>query len=117
MDGGGRPHLVPITFVVDGDLVFHTVDHKPKRTTELKRLRNIAANPQVCVLCDHYTEDWSRLWWVRADGVAELWTDPTRCDPVVRMLAAKYPQYVGQPPAGPVVAVTVTRWSGWAAAG
>ena len=62
------PHLVPITFAVDGDALYSAVDAKPKSTRALRRLANIAANPAVSVLVDHYDDDWTRLWWARADG-------------------------------------------------
>ena len=64
----GRPHVVPICFVLDGDTLHTAVDEKPKRTRSLQRLRNIEANPNVEVLIDGYDEDWSRLWWVRLRG-------------------------------------------------
>ena len=57
---------MPVTFAVYGDLVCFAVDHKPKSTRDLRRLRNIRANDQVSVLVDDYADDWSRLWWVRA---------------------------------------------------
>src|SRR5947207_9112063 len=66
----GRPHIVPVTFAVDGDVIYSAVDAKPKTTTRLARLRNIAAEPRVAVLADHYQADWDRLWWARADGAA-----------------------------------------------
>ncbi len=113
---GGAPHLVPVTFVVRGDTVAIAVDHKPKTTTELRRLRNIEANPRVCLLADDYDEDWDRLWWVRADGTARVLRDAGRAEPA-GLLAAKYPQYAGRPPGGPVILVDVTAWRGWAAAG
>ena len=72
VDPGGRPHLVPITFALDGDAIVTAVDHKPKSTTKLRRLENIAANPEVSVLADRYEDDWSRLWWARADGTARV---------------------------------------------
>ena len=56
----GAPHLVPIVFAVRGDTIYHGVDAKPKRTTQLRRLANIAANPRVSVLVDHYDDDWTR---------------------------------------------------------
>ncbi|MET0817185.1 MAG: TIGR03668 family PPOX class F420-dependent oxidoreductase, partial [Solirubrobacteraceae bacterium] len=69
----GRPHVVPCTFAVLGeDTIVSAVDHKPKRTTALRRLANIAANPRVAVLADHYEDDWDALWWARADGVARV---------------------------------------------
>ena len=107
----GSPHLVPITFVVAGDMVFSAVDAKPKRTVELQRLTNISANREVCLLADEYADDWTQLWWARADGTARI-VDDERAQ---QLLAAKYPQYVSEPPPGPVLAMDVARWSGWAA--
>ena len=57
----GQPYLVPVTFAVDDDLIYITVDHKPKTTTKLKRLRNIRENPRVALLADHYADDWDAL--------------------------------------------------------
>ncbi|MFE7775287.1 TIGR03668 family PPOX class F420-dependent oxidoreductase [Streptomyces sp. NPDC057445] len=117
-DTAARPHLVPVVFAVDGDTVLLAVDHKPKRTTRLKRLANIAANPSVCLLTDHYDEDWERLWWARADGEARVLPSPDRSPEAarfVRLLSAKYQQYADRPPGGPVVEVSVLRWSGWSA--
>src|SRR5262245_54097524 len=59
-DAGGRPHLVPICFAIEGDLILTAVDHKPKRATRLRRLENVAANPRVSALADRYDDDWSR---------------------------------------------------------
>ncbi|MFI9721406.1 TIGR03668 family PPOX class F420-dependent oxidoreductase [Streptomyces sp. NPDC052396] len=117
-DPSGLPHLVPVTFALDegGTLYFAIDTLKPKRTTDLRRLRNIRANPRVALLVDHYADDWSRLWWVRADGQAEIEDDPARRRAPVDLLCAKYPQYAGRPPDGPVVTVRVQRWRGWAAA-
>ena len=108
----GRPHLVPIVFAIDGDVIYTVVDAKPKRTTALQRLANIAANPAVSVLVDEYREDWTQLWWVRADGTARVLADPTDA---ISLLATRYPQYRATPPPGPAVAITVVAWSGWAA--
>ena len=65
----GAPHLVPVCFALAGDVVYSAVDGKPKRTPDLARLANIAAEPRVALLADHYEEDWTRLWWVRVDGM------------------------------------------------
>lgn len=108
-----QPHLVPITFAVSGDLVVHAVDHKPKSTTDLRRLRNIAENRMVSILVDNYADDWAQLWWVRGDGAAEIRDD---APDLVDLLTTKYPQYQQARPSGPVVVVHVERWSGWSAA-
>lgn len=116
-DDRGRPHLVPITFAVDGaDGIVTAVDRKPKRGRDLKRLRNIASNPRVCVLVDHYADDWAALWWVRADGTATVVEDgPAQATPL-RLLREKYPQYRDALPDGPLITVTVDHWASWAAA-
>ena len=108
MGADGRPHVVPITFALDGDTLYTAVDHKPKRTTRLRRLENVAANPRVSVLADHYDEqDWSALWWVRADGVARILApnDPQRAR-VAALLQARYEQYRRRPPTGPAIAIS-----------
>jgi PPOX class probable F420-dependent enzyme len=111
----GRPHLVPVTFAVAGDFAYSAVDHKPKTTASLRRLRNIRQNPAVTLLADHYEDDWTRLWWVRADGRASILEpgDAARERPL-DLLAAKYHQYQEHRPDGAVIAIEVTRWSGWA---
>ena len=117
VDGEGRPHLVPVVFALDGDTLYTAVDDvKPKATQRLKRLRNITANPAVALLADHYDEDWRALWWVRADGTARI-VDPAEpeAERARALLAERYPQYRAAPPPGPVVAVAVERWTGWAA--
>lgn len=112
-DAGGRPHLVPVVFAVEGDRVYTVVDAKPKRTTALRRLRNVAENPWVALLADHYEEDWAALWWVRAEGRGRVVeADAPEARRAVELLRARYPQ---QRAAGAVLAVDVERWSGWAA--
>jgi PPOX class probable F420-dependent enzyme len=107
-----RPHLVPITFALDGDRIYTVVDAKPKTTANLRRLRNIAADPRVTVLADHYEADWSRLWWARADGHAEVLGLEGFAGPL-ELLAARYPQYRAVPPAGPLIRIQVEHWTGW----
>jgi PPOX class probable F420-dependent enzyme len=113
---GGRPHLVPVTFAVDGDRIYSAVDAKPKTTRDLRRLANIRANPEVAVLADHYAEDWSALWWARAEGSASVLDDAAAMAGPIRLLARRYPQYRLAPPAGPVICIFVRRWTGWSAA-
>jgi PPOX class probable F420-dependent enzyme len=111
----GRPHAVPVTFAVDGDFIYTAVDAKPKRTPRLQRLSNIRANPRVVVLADHYDDDWSALWWARADGLATVLDDEAGMTAPIRLLTERYPQYAVNPPAGPVIAIRVLRWTGWSA--
>ena len=112
---GGAPHLVPVCFAVAGDIVYSAVDAKPKRTAELARLANIAAEPRVALLADHYDDDWTRLWWVRVDGDARVVTGADERARALRLLAEAYPQYAHSPPQDAVIAVDARRWSGWSA--
>ena len=109
----GRPHIVPIVFAIDGDTLYFAVDAKPKRTMNLKRLKNIAANPAVSVLADHYEDDWSKLWWVRADGTARVVTDVAEARRATELLASRHAQYRETRPGGPVVAIRIDRLTGW----
>ncbi len=97
----GRPHLVPITFALDGDRIYTVVDAKPKSTTDLRRLRNITADPRVAVLADHYSGDWDALWWARADGLAAILRHPADMAGPLDLLAARYPQYQANAPRRP----------------
>ncbi len=111
----GRPHVVPITFALEADTVVTAIDHKPKTTTSLQRLRNIEAHPFASVLVDHYEDDWSRLWWVRGDGSAAIVTEGTARERAIEWLADKYDPYQDSPPRGPVITVVVSRWTSWSA--
>ena len=114
VDAAGQPHLVAATFVAQGDVIAIAVDHKPKRHANLKRLRNIERNPLVTLLVDHYEDDWERLWWVRADGGARVAPNEDATG-LVDALVDKYEQYQETRPAGPVIEISVIRWSGWRA--
>jgi PPOX class probable F420-dependent enzyme len=110
----GKPHLVPIVFAVDGDEVFSAVDAKPKRSPELKRLRNIEANRSVTLLVDHYEDDWNEVWWARADGTAAVYESGAGRERGVRILSQRYEQYRTWPDSlGAVILIAVARWSGW----
>jgi PPOX class probable F420-dependent enzyme len=112
-----RPHAVPICFALRGEVAYSAVDHKPKRAGQLKRIANLRQTGRACLLVDEYAEDWSALWWVRMDGHGRVVDDPTESAAAVSALADKYPQYRERPPEGPVIALDITRWIGWSAAG
>jgi PPOX class probable F420-dependent enzyme len=113
----GTPHLVPVVFTVVEDTLYTAVDGKPKTTTALQRLANVEATGHASLLVDEYTEDWSTLWWVRVDGDAQvLALDDDKVQGAIQALTRKYPQYVSQPPTGPVISLHMTRWKWWEAA-
>ena len=116
VDAGGRPHLVPVCFVLSDERVYLAVDHKPKRGPELRRTANLRATGQACLLVDHYDEDWSRLWWVRLDGQGGEVADPAEAEHALDALAAKYPQYRERRPDGPVLTIEIDGYRGWSAA-
>ena len=109
-----RPHLVPCCFVLERETIYSAVDAKPKSTLALRRLANIAANPGVSLLVDHYDEDWSTLWWVRVDGTARVMAaEADAAAAAIELLARKYEQYRRHPPPGPVIVVDIERWAAW----
>ena len=111
----GSPHVVPVCFAFSGETIYTAVDHKPKATPALARLRHIAAEPRVALLADRYEDDWSRLWWVRVDGDASVVESPQEREAALAALVAAYPQYAERPPEGPVIAVRPRLYRGWRA--
>ena len=113
----GAPHAVPVVFAVrivgDDATIYTAVDAKRKSTQRLRRLANIAANPRVSLLVDHYDADWTQLWWVRADGAAAVHESGEEMAIGYAALRHEYPQYERVALDGPVVTVAVTRWASW----
>ena len=120
----GRPRLVPICFALADDrpILYTPLDDKPKRTNDpldLARVRDIGADPRVTVLVDRWDEDWTRLAWLRMEGIAELVT-PGRDGPeygaAVAALRGRYPQYAShrleERPLIHIIIVRVTEWGG-----
>jgi len=110
----GQVHLVPICFVLDGDRLYTAVDGKPKRSRALRRLENVRAHPEACVLIDGWDEDWSKLWWVRLRGRAVVLEGGPEHERALQLLRAKYGQYA-EDPLGPVIAVVLGEWRSWSA--
>lgn len=123
----GGPRLVPICFVVvdtaEGVAVDSPLDDKPKSVREVRdlaRVRDILARPSVALLVDRWSEDWSRLAWLRIEGSARL-VEPSEAGhaDVVAALRAKYPQYVSHRlddrPLLRVSVVAATSWGDLAA--
>jgi PPOX class probable F420-dependent enzyme len=92
-DAQGKPLVMPICFVCEGELVYTAVDAKPKRSTRLRRVSNIEANEQVALLVDSWSENWLELCWVLAEGRATIAMGRDERERAGRLLAAKYPQY------------------------
>ncbi|NNF62811.1 MAG: TIGR03668 family PPOX class F420-dependent oxidoreductase [Acidimicrobiia bacterium] len=111
--GPEGPHVVPIVFAVKQDRIVSAVDHKPKRTADLRRLANIKHCPQVSLLVQAYDDDWSKLWWVRADGDAVVVERGDDWETATAALQARYEQYRDRRPEGPAIVVSVTGWTGW----
>jgi PPOX class probable F420-dependent enzyme len=116
VDAGGAPHLVPVTFALDGDRIVTAVDAKPKRGAPLRRLANVRLNPRVSLLADEYDDDWGRLWWARADGIARIVDEGPGLARAFDLLRERYAQYATVALIGPAVVVEVERWLGWSAA-
>ncbi|HSC91817.1 MAG TPA: TIGR03668 family PPOX class F420-dependent oxidoreductase [Gaiellaceae bacterium] len=116
-DPDGRPHLVPIVFVLEGETLYSAVDRKPKRSARLRRIENARARPDVTVLVDHYEEEWARLWWIRLRGRARVLDAGEERARALALLAQKYPQYRADPPDAAVLAVDVTEARVWEGGG
>jgi PPOX class probable F420-dependent enzyme len=114
-DPDGRPHLVPIVFVLEGDTLYTAVDKKVKRSKKLRRIENARARPDVTVLIDHYEEDWRRLWWIRIRGRARVLDVGDERERALALMQQKYPQYRTEPPDGPVLAIDVIQVREWSA--
>jgi PPOX class probable F420-dependent enzyme len=74
IDSEFKPHLVPVVFVFNGNHFFIPVDEKRKtaKPEKLKRIRNIQHNPNVALLIDEYSEDWTKLAFVMIQGKASI---------------------------------------------
>jgi PPOX class probable F420-dependent enzyme len=115
-DSSGRPHVIPICFVVVGNTVYFSVDEKPKRKRHrpLKRIANMRENPSVALVFDHYDEDWGQLGWVMVQGRAEELASGSEHDQAQTSLRARYRQLAGmQIEALPVVAIRIERATSW----
>lgn len=117
----GRPHVVPLCFVVLAEVAYSVVDDKPKRTRSgLRRLRNIEANPRASLLVDHYDEDWRSLWFVMAEGEAATVADEAEYREALAALRGKYPQYLSMDLAQathPMIRIRIGKLVAWQGGG
>ena len=115
-DPQGVPHIVPICFVYYEGCFYSALDQKPKRTSKanLKRVRNILANPQVALVVDHYEEEWSNLWYVLIFGSAQILQEGEEQKRAVGLLGAKYNQYqdidIDHSPMIKIIPARVVSW-------
>jgi hypothetical protein len=110
---------VPVVFALDdGGMLGIPIDRvKPKSTARLQRERNLDADPRATLLVEHWdANDWSRLWWVRAELHRVVAASPDVVAGLGARLAGRYPQYSDQPFSG-ILVLRVVKVSGWAAAG
>jgi PPOX class probable F420-dependent enzyme len=113
-DDGGAPRVLPVTFAVHAGSLWTVVDNKPKRAGEPARVRWLRARPAAALTVDHYDDDWSRLAWVQVLGEVGV-LDVGPAHDAVAALAAKYAQYVDDPPPGPLLRLVPRRVLCWSA--
>ncbi len=115
----GAPHALPVCFLTDVGNVYIAIDQKPKsgNPRALKRLRNIAENPQVALVADRYDDaDWSRLGWIMVRGRAEILEDGAEYTDAQARLTARYTQYQAMDLEGlPVIAIRIEKVTSWGA--
>ncbi len=94
-DGASKPHVVPVCFALYGGAIYTPLDRKPKRVPveRLRRVRDLAANPAVCLTVDDYDEDWRRLRWLQIRGTAQIVLPGGEQLAAIVALRARYPQY------------------------
>jgi PPOX class probable F420-dependent enzyme len=109
LDEEDLPRVLPVTFAVFEAAVWSAIDQKPKRSAEPARVRRLRRRPEAALLVDRYEDDWSRLAWVEVRGSVSV--EPL--GPAVDALAAKYPQYVAEPPPGPLLRLEPERCGCW----
>jgi nitroimidazol reductase NimA-like FMN-containing flavoprotein (pyridoxamine 5'-phosphate oxidase superfamily) len=81
-------------------------------------MRNIAENPRVAVVIDHYEEDWSQLGYVMIRGHARVVEDPEEYLAALRHLRDKYLLYRGMsmtPEKNPIVKIEPEHVHVWGA--
>ena len=120
VDEHSRPHVVPVCFAYTGGVIYIALDAKPKRVPvrELRRVRNLIANPQVQLLVDVWDEDWSKLVYLQLRGAASVIEGTAEQADAVRLLRARYPQYVSMAiDEAPVIRIEVESYVAWGATG
>lgn len=100
----GSPHQIPIVFTWHEGCFWSPIDGKPKQSVQPRRVNNSIQNPFGSLLLDSYVDDWTELWWIRADleikviliDGTDLKTDST-VNQAISKLEEKYRQYDDTP--------------------
>ena len=111
LDEDDLPRVLVVTYAVWEGAIWSAVDRKPKRVAEPARVRRLRRRPSASLLVDRYDDDWTRLAWVELRGRVSV--EPL--GPALEALAAKYPQYVAEPPQGPLLRLEPERCGCWRA--
>ena len=121
IDGHGSPQALPFVFARVGNALWSPIDGKPKKHARLSRLDWIAAHPDVCVLIDHYDDDWSQLWWLKLFCRAEVFRHAhPEWEQATGVLTQKYGQYAQTPMFSgdpTMIRFEWREWKSWSAAG
>lgn len=115
----GKPHVVPICYVYDGDAIYSSIDEKPKRAKprQLRRVTDIVGNPRVSLVVDQYREDWRKLSYVIMHGSADIVNHGGEHKHAVSLLRKKYRQYRSMRlEERPIIKITPVRFVAWSAA-
>ena len=117
MASDGGPRLVPVCYAIVEDTIWIALDEKPKAVQDVRdlaRVRDVVARPDVTLLVDRWSEDWTDLAWVQIHGTARLVEPDSVPGAIVPALRDRYPQYDGQAlEAAPMLAIevsTIRRW-------
>ena len=112
----GKPHVIPVCYIVIKNSIFITIDRKPKtgNETNLKRLRNIIENPNVAFITDHYEDNWQNIGWIMVRGRAQiLHSGPIYTKGQVS-LKKKYSQYRNMDLGGlPIICIKIINVKSW----
>lgn len=115
----GRPHVIPICYAFDGKTIYSSLDEKPKRTTpeNMRRVKNITANPRIALVVDLYSENWRELRYVIVQGVAEIVREGKEHERAIRLLREKYSQYLSMSlEERPIIRIAPSKIIAWRAA-
>lgn len=110
------PDPQPVVYAVSDDgHVGVPIDRvKPKASLRLQREVNLAADPRGSLLIERWdSEDWSKLWWVRAHVEHVDHPSSSLTEDLADRLAQTVPQYADKPFHRVLVCriVNVTGWS------